>query len=171
MITQTTFDLQVELDRQEEKQTITSMITAKFKRNEILTATEATALAIHDTHPSNQNNLDQHIKNLIDEAIKQKLASTQLTTFPSSPTPHSKKRKNSQGSEKPQSLLPKIKRGNNNNKKKVSFRYQLQDKNDEEENEHQETQTSKKQKHTKTMNHQQKNTPKIKPKKGRRAGV
>ena len=164
LITQTTFDLQVELDRQEEKQTITSMITAKFKRNEILTATEATALAIHDTHPSNQNNLDQHIKNLIDEAINRKLASTQLTTSPSSPTPHSKKRKNSQGSEKPQSLLPKIKRGNNNNKKKVSFRYQLQDNNDEEKNEHQETQTSKKQKHTKTKNHQQKYTPKIKSK-------
>jgi hypothetical protein len=100
------------------------MITAKFKRNEILTATEATALAIHDVHPSNQNNMEQHIKNLINEAINCKLTNTQLTTssspthHSSSPTSPSKKRKNSQGSEKPQSLLPKTKRGNY---KKVSF--------------------------------------------------
>jgi hypothetical protein len=44
LIIPTTFKLQLELDKKEEKQVITSMIAAKFKRSEILTATEATAL-------------------------------------------------------------------------------------------------------------------------------
>jgi len=80
LIIPTTFKLQLELDKQEETKTITSLIEAKFKRDETLTATEATALAIHDVTPSNQNNMEQHIKKLIDDAISKKLSKSATTT-------------------------------------------------------------------------------------------
>jgi hypothetical protein len=73
LIIRTTFKLQLELDRKEETQTITSIIAAKFKRDAILTATEATALAIHDTSPTNQDNMELHIKKLIKDAINKKI--------------------------------------------------------------------------------------------------
>jgi hypothetical protein len=94
LIIPTTFKLQLELDRQEETKTVTSLIEAKFKRDETLTATEATALAIHDVTPSNQNNMEQHIKKLIDEAICKKLSKVATTSLsPSTLTPLKKTKK------------------------------------------------------------------------------
>jgi hypothetical protein len=50
IILASTFYLQSKLDQEEEeKQIVTSMITAKYKRDDTVKATEATALAIHDT--------------------------------------------------------------------------------------------------------------------------
>ena len=48
LIIPTTFKLQLELDQQDETQTLTTLIAAKFKCNETINATEATALAIHN---------------------------------------------------------------------------------------------------------------------------
>ncbi len=148
LIIPTTFKLQLELDKQEETKTITSLIEAKFKRDETLTATEATALAIHDVTPSNQNNMEQHIKKLIDEAIRKKLSKSATTSLsPSTLTPPQNKRKNSHGSKKPQTSLPKNKGGEEN----VSFRYHMsdndnnQEEEEEEENQHQQTKKQKKQ--------------------------
>jgi hypothetical protein len=157
LIIPTTFKLQLELDKQEEKQNIMSMIAAKYKRSEILTATEATALAIHDisSSSSNNTNMEQHIKKLIDEAINKKFKTS--STAPS--TPQQRKRKNSQGSKKPQSWLPKNKRGEKNK----SFRYPVPEKNTNkkgEEEEEEEVQQSHQQKMKKQkrshQEHQQK---------------
>jgi hypothetical protein len=62
LIIPTTFKLQLELDKQDETKTVSSLIEAKSKCDETLTATEATALAIHNITPSYQNNMEQHIK-------------------------------------------------------------------------------------------------------------
>jgi hypothetical protein len=66
------FHLQRELDQEEEKQIITSMISAKYKRDDTVKATEATAIAIYDVSPQGQSNMEQHIKNLIERALKEK---------------------------------------------------------------------------------------------------
>jgi hypothetical protein len=73
LIIATTFKLQLELDQQDEMQIIASMIAAKFKCNETLTVTEATALVINDITPSSQNNMELHIKNLINNAVNKKI--------------------------------------------------------------------------------------------------
>jgi hypothetical protein len=160
LIIPTTFKLQLELDKKEEKQVITSMIAAKFKRSEILTATEATALAIHEISPTNQDNMEQHIKKLIDEAINKKLKktatsplpSTSVPTSTSTPTPPSqRKRKNFQGGKKPRPSPPKNKRGETT----TSFRYHVSD---NDNNEKQPIQNTKRQK--RPNQEQQQNTPK-----------
>jgi hypothetical protein len=167
LIIPTTFKLQLELDKKEEKQVITSMIAAKFKRSEILTATEATALAIHEISPTNQDNMEQHIKKLIDEAINKKLKktatsplpSTSVPTSTSTPTPPSqRKRKNFQGGKKPRPSPPKNKRGETT----TSFRYHVSDNdNSEEEEEEEEKQPIQNTKRQKRPNQeQQQNTPK-----------
>jgi len=149
LIIPSTFELQLELNKQEETQNLTSMIAARFKNNEILTATEATALAIHDTTSSKNTNLEQHIKNLIDEAINKKLTSTPSTKPYSSspptpsPSPHqNKKQKNSLGSKRPLPSLPKNERGEKKKKKKtVSFRYSINENNNEQQAQQVETET------------------------------
>jgi hypothetical protein len=84
LIIPTTFKLQLELDKQDETKTVSSLIEAKSKCDETLTATEATALAIHNITPSYQNNMEQHIKKLIDKAISKKLS----TPLPPPPLLH-----------------------------------------------------------------------------------
>jgi hypothetical protein len=69
-----------------------SMIATKFKCDEILTATEATALAIHDITPSNQNNMEQQIIKLIDKAISKTLKNFSASP-PTPPTPPQKNEK------------------------------------------------------------------------------
>ena len=158
LIIPTTFKLQLELDRQDETQTLTTLIAAKFKRDETINATEATALAIHNVSQTNQNNMEQHIKKLVDEAIKEKLlpknTASPKTSSPTTPLPPNKQ-KNSNGSKKPLPSLPKNKRGTE--KKDVSFRYPISD-NDEENNEPQ----KKKQKNS--QHHQSQSKPKPKTK-------
>jgi len=110
LIIPTTFKLQLELDKQDETKTVSSLIEAKSKCDETLTATEATALAIHNITPSYQNNMEQHIKKLIDKAISKKLSTTTAassSTSSSTPTFSPKKQKNSHCSNIPQPLLPK----------------------------------------------------------------
>jgi hypothetical protein len=85
------------LEEKAETKLITSLILAQYKRDATITATEATALAINDTSPNNQVNMQQHIKALVQETVKAHL------------TP-SKKRKNSPGSKKPRPSLPKEKK-------------------------------------------------------------
>jgi hypothetical protein len=110
LIIPTTFKLQLELDRQEETKTVTSLIEAKFKRDETLTATEATALAIHDVTPSNQNNMEQHIKKLIDEAISKKLSKVATTSVsPSTLTPLKKNEKTPMAARNPKLRCQKTK--------------------------------------------------------------
>jgi hypothetical protein len=115
------------LEEKAETKLITSLILAQYKRDATITATEATALAINDTSPNSQVNMQHHIKALVQETVKAHL------------TP-SKKRKNSPGSKKPRPSLPKEKKNKgettstattNATKKKVAFRYPLTD--DEEE--------------------------------------
>jgi hypothetical protein len=163
LVIPTTFKLQLELDKKEEAQTITSMIAAKFKKDKILTATEATALAIYDTSPTNQDSMELHIKKLVDDAINKKLKTKKTLTSPSTPLPNStptstsqRKRKNSQGGKKPLPSPPKNKRGET----MTSFRYPVSDNDSsEEEEEEQEQQHAKKQKRSNQGQHQQ-NTPK-----------
>jgi hypothetical protein len=104
LIIPTTFKLQLKLDQQDETQTLTTLIAAKFKRDETINATEATALAIHNVSQTNQNNMEQHIKKLVDEAIKEKLlpknTASPKTSSLTTPSP-SNKQKNSNGSKKP----------------------------------------------------------------------
>jgi hypothetical protein len=61
LIIPTTFKLQLELDKQDETKTVSSLIEAKSKCDETLTATEATALAIHNITPSYQNNISKKL--------------------------------------------------------------------------------------------------------------
>ena len=116
----------------EEKQIITSMISAKYKKNDTVKATEATALAIHDVSPEGETNMEQHLKNLIDQALKKKEKEKHTSTTPSSP-PSNKKRKNSTGGKKPQSSLPQKEEGEPNTKK-VSFRYPVTDTEEDTQN-------------------------------------
>jgi hypothetical protein len=168
LIIPSTFELQLELNKQEETQNLTSMITTRYKNNEILTATEATALAIYDTTQSNQNDLEQHIKKLINDAISKKLTSTTTTstdpsssTSPSSsPHPNKKKQKNSQGSKRPLPLLPKNERGEK--KGKVFFRYPI-NKSDKEK----QTQPEKDAKNQAKSHHHSKNKKNKKQRNGR----
>ncbi len=51
-------------------------IIAQFKKDAILTATEATAIAITDTSKEASTNMEQHIKNLINEAFKKHAATS-----------------------------------------------------------------------------------------------
>ena len=126
IIPATTIRLQETLEEKAETKLVTSLISAQYKRDATITATEATALAINDTSPNNQVNMQQHIKTLVQETVKAHL------------TP-SKKRKNSPGSKKPRPSLPKEKNKGettstattNATKKKVAFRYPLT--NDKEE--------------------------------------
>ena len=146
IIITSTLNLQIELDREEEKQIITSMISAKYKKNDTVKATEATALAINDVSPEGQTNMEQHLKNLIDQALKKKEKEKHTSTTPSSP-PSNKKRKNSTGGKKPQSSSP----GNKGEtSKKVSFRYPITNTKEEEE----EQPKSKKQKTSKKISNQ-----------------
>jgi hypothetical protein len=160
LIIPTTFKLQLELDRQDETQTLTTLIAAKFKCNETINATEAIALAIHNISQTNQNNMEQHIKKLVDEAIKEKILpkNTALPKTSSPTTPStSNKQKKSNDSKKPLPLLPKNKRGTE--KKDVSFQYPISD-NDEENNKPQ----KKKQKNSQHHQNQSKPKPKHKHK-------
>jgi len=72
IILASTFYLQSKLDQEEEKQIVTSMITAKYKHDETVKATEAKDLAIHDISPIGQSNMEQHTKNLIKTHLKGK---------------------------------------------------------------------------------------------------
>ncbi len=75
------------------------MICAKYKSNKTTTATEATAIAIHDVTPSNQNNMVQQNELLIGKAIYKKLTSS--TSSSPSPSSSSQKMNNSQDSKIP----------------------------------------------------------------------
>jgi hypothetical protein len=96
LVLPTTFHLQLKLDQEKEKKITTSLISAEYKLAETMKATEATALAISDTSPQGQINMEQHLKKLVQQVVKD-----QLTT-PSS----SKKRKNSPGGKTPQPSPP-----------------------------------------------------------------
>jgi hypothetical protein len=95
-------------------------IIAQYKCTDVIKATEATALALQDTEPNNQLNMQQHITKLVQETVK-----THLST-------PSKKQKNSSGSKKPQPSLTKKEEGEPNTKK-VSFRYPITDEEDDSE--------------------------------------
>jgi hypothetical protein len=145
IILASTFYLQSKLDQEEEKQIVTSMITAKYKRDDTVKATEATVLAIHDISPQGQSNMEQHIKNLIERALKEK----EKEITPKTPSSN-EKRKISTGGKKPQPWSP---RNNGETSKKVSFRYPItnneankEEEDNEEEEEEQEQPNPKKQK-------------------------
>jgi hypothetical protein len=94
------------------------MISCQYKCDETLKATEETALAINDISPQGQINMQQHVKKLVQDEVKNQL------------TP-SKKRKNFQGGKNPQPSSP-VKRKNGDTsttrpKKKVSFKYPISD--------------------------------------------
>jgi hypothetical protein len=91
-----TIKLQQNIDHDAEQQTVASLLTAKYKKAEITRATEATALAINDLSSNGQNNMEQHLKKLIQEVLKDQL--TKKTS--------SKKQKNSAGGKKPRPSPP-----------------------------------------------------------------
>jgi hypothetical protein len=114
-----TIRLQHHIDQEEEKQTVASLITAQYKKAEIMKATEATALAIHDISTNGQKNMEQHLKSLIKQVLDEQ------TKTPSSKKPSSKKQqKNYKGDKKPRAQSP-IKKNGEQKRKNPSFRYQI----------------------------------------------
>jgi hypothetical protein len=96
-----TLNLQLKIDHDEEKQAIASLITAMYKKAETIKATEVTALALQDMSTNGQNNLEQHLKNLIQQVVRDQLTKInhqkqeQITEAlpPSTFKPNLKKRK------------------------------------------------------------------------------
>ncbi len=84
-------------------------IIAQYKCTDVIKATEATALALQDTEPKNQLNMQQHITKLVQETVK-----THLST-------PSKKQKNSSGSKIPQPSLPQKEEGEPTYKNSLVF--------------------------------------------------
>jgi hypothetical protein len=114
-----TIRLQQHIDQEEEKQTVDSLITAQYKKAEIMKATEATALAIHDISTNGQKNMEQHLKSLIKQVLDEQ------TKTPSSKKPSSKKQqKNYKGDKKPRAQSP-IKKNGEQKRKNPSFHYQI----------------------------------------------
>jgi len=123
-----TIRLQQHIDQEEEKQTVASLITAQYKKAEIMKATEATALAIHDISTNGQKNMEQHLKSLIKQVLDEQ------TKTPSSKKPSSKKQqKNYKGDKKPRAQSP-IKKNGEQKRKNPSFRYQIPENEENEEN-------------------------------------
>jgi hypothetical protein len=83
-----TINLQTFLDKEEKTKKAESQIMARCKKTSILNATEATAVAVNDTSSNNNTNMEQHIKKLVNDAIKAHTASNNN---------NNKKRKNSSG--------------------------------------------------------------------------
>jgi hypothetical protein len=165
LVLPTTFHLQLKLDQDEETQITTSLISAEYKRAETMKATEATALAISDISPQGQINMEQHLKKLVQQVVKD-----QLTT-PSS----SKKRKNSPGGKKPQPSPPAKKKNGETSttqpKKKVCFRYPISDTEDSSSNDGEQHQKKKqKRSHQPSNQTTQKKTQNPKNGKGNQGG-
>jgi hypothetical protein len=92
-----TIHLQTTINKEEKYKKTASQLTAQFKKDAILTATEATAIAITDTSKEASTNMEQHIKKLINEVLKKQAATS---------SKNNKKRKNSSGGKTPQPLPP-----------------------------------------------------------------
>lgn len=90
-----TAKLQANINKENKIKKAASLLAAEFKRTEILNATQATAIAVGNTSTTNVT-MEQHIKNLVEEAVKKQTSNNSTI-----------KQKNSPGSKKPRPSLPK----------------------------------------------------------------
>jgi len=104
-----TTKLQATIDKENKIKKAAYLLSAEFKKTEILSATEATAIAVENTSTANIT-LEQHIKKLIEEAVKKQTSTSSKK----------QKQKNSPGSKTPQPSLPNTTKGSQNGKRNAN---------------------------------------------------
>jgi len=104
-----TTKLQATIEKENKIKKAASLLSAEFKKTEILSATEATAIAVENTSTANIT-LEQHIKKLIEEAVKKQTSTNS----------RKQKQKNLPGSKTPQPSLPNTTKGSQNGKRNAN---------------------------------------------------
>jgi len=104
-----TTKLQATIEKENKIKKAAYLLSAEFKKTEILSATEATAIAVENTSTANIT-LEQHIKKLIEEAVKKQTSTSSKK----------QKQKNSPGSKTPQPSLPNTTKGSQNGKRNAN---------------------------------------------------
>lgn len=94
-----TIRLQETVDKEARHKKAEQVIAANFKKAKIISATEATALAVNDIS-SNNKNMEQYLKQLIQDQVKEHLKTAKTSNTKKS------MQKNAQGGKRPRSLSP-----------------------------------------------------------------